>query len=86
MSAEGRLRITSEPDTYVQRLQAEELFRQQRQAAAAKEREAKELQECTFAPQIIDAPAYVKRIARSMKLARGGLPRHNELPDQPQWL
>jgi hypothetical protein len=86
VTTEGRLRILSEPQSYVQRLQAEELFRQQRMAQAAREREEKELAECTFAPSIRDAPQYVKRIAQSMKLSRsGGTSRHIDIPER-QWL
>lgn len=68
--AVGRLRLSSEPDTYLERVQQEALAAAERAKAKAAETEARELSECTFTPAVHDAPAYVKRIARSMQLAR----------------
>ncbi|GBG31641.1 Hypothetical Protein FCC1311_078662 [Hondaea fermentalgiana] len=67
---ESRLRILSEPDTYIRRLQHKDTLHSHKQTKAAQEQEMKELEECTFRPQIHDSPAYVKRIVRSLALAK----------------
>mgnify|MGYP006902769083 CR=1 FL=1 len=40
-------------------------------------------QDCTFKPQIHDAPAYIKRIARSMALTKAARPP--EPAPKPDW-
>jgi hypothetical protein len=52
VSSEGRLRVISEGETYVMRLQTEELFKQQRAIQAQREREAREMEECSFTPEV----------------------------------
>eukprot|EP00512_Aurantiochytrium_limacinum_P008543 CAMPEP_0171538482 /NCGR_PEP_ID=MMETSP0960-20121227/62_1 /TAXON_ID=87120 /ORGANISM="Aurantiochytrium limacinum, Strain ATCCMYA-1381" /LENGTH=837 /DNA_ID=CAMNT_0012085369 /DNA_START=546 /DNA_END=3059 /DNA_ORIENTATION=- len=69
-AAEGRLKILSEPDTYIRRLQHKDTLQSHKQTKAAQDQEMKELEECTFKPEIHDAPAYVKRIVRSLALAK----------------
>uniref|UniRef100_A0A7S2WD98 Uncharacterized protein n=1 Tax=Mucochytrium quahogii TaxID=96639 RepID=A0A7S2WD98_9STRA len=69
-NTEGRLKILSEPETYIRRLQHKTTLQSHRQTLAAQENEMKELGECTFKPEIHDAPKYVKRIVRSLALAK----------------
>lgn len=69
-SYEGRLRILSEPDTYIARIQSEAHTQAERARRAAAQGDAAELAACTFSPRVHDAPEYVKRIARSMALTR----------------
>eukprot|EP00967_Tisochrysis_lutea_P131488 scaffold228622_cov28-Tisochrysis_lutea.AAC.2 len=45
--------------------------------------EARQMAECTFAPQTHEAPAYITRIAQSMALARST--REPEPPAKPGW-
>ena len=47
------------------------------------QQERKEFDACTFKPDIHDAPQYIKRIARSMKVARSGRPVRKS--EKPQW-
>ncbi len=42
----------------------------QKKNALAQEQEMRELDECTLTPQIHDAPAYVKRIVKSLAMAK----------------
>ncbi|GLD92606.1 hypothetical protein PINS_up019852 [Pythium insidiosum] len=41
-----------------------------KQRRAMQQKEMEEFAECTFKPRIIDAPAYVQRIARTMALTK----------------
>jgi len=67
---ESKLKIMSDPDTYLARLHHKNLAQSHRQLKAAQEQEMKELQECTFKPEIHEAPNYVKQIVQSLALAR----------------
>jgi hypothetical protein len=81
---QSKLKVMTDPDSYTQRVKEEQRLKQERAEALARERERKELENCTFAPEIHDAPDYVKRIARSMALAKGQ--RQNVSPPQRTWL
>jgi hypothetical protein len=82
--AEGRLKVTADPTGYIERIQREAAITSDRQRRAAKERDAKEEAECTFQPEVHDAPAYVKRIARSMALTRVVRPSP-DVTGRPEW-
>ena len=70
--SEGKLKILSSPETYLERIQQQN----QNQTSSVKyrralqEKERSELAECTFHPTTIDAPSYVTRIARSVQLTK----------------
>jgi hypothetical protein len=81
---EGRLRILSDPDSYVARLAKEAAIQQEKARRAALEAKASELNECTFHPVTNDAPEYVKRIAQSMALARAVRPQ-DPSAQKPDW-
>lgn len=81
---ESRLKVTTEPQSYLQRLQEEERRFGERQRRALQEQEAEEFKECTFAPQVHDAPGYVKRMAASMALSRMQRSQ-TETPARPAW-
>jgi hypothetical protein len=68
---QGRVTVTSDPDAFMKRLQAEKERKLQREEQLRLEKEKKELQECSFQPEVHEAPAYVKRIARTMRIVRG---------------
>eukprot|EP00644_Phytophthora_capsici_P014264 jgi/Phyca11/13343/fgenesh1_pg.PHYCAscaffold_3_\ len=67
---EGRLKILSNPDTYLQRIQQQSQAHTIKQRRALQEKEMGEFAECTFKPRTIEAPAYVQRIARSVSLTK----------------
>ena len=81
---EGRLKILSEPETYVQRVQSDQIRQDQLVEEHQRQLEIDEMAECSFKPEIHDAPAYVKRIARSMALTKSARPAPEE-PGQPAW-
>ncbi|ETN02240.1 hypothetical protein PPTG_16491 [Phytophthora nicotianae INRA-310] len=67
---EGRLKILSDPDSYLQRIQQQSQAHTTKQRRAIQEKEIGEFAECTFKPRTIEAPAYVQRIARSVSLTK----------------
>ena len=81
---EGRLKILSEPETYLQRVQSDQIRQDQLYEEHKKQLEIDEMAECSFQPEIHEAPAYVKRIARSMALTRSQMPEPEE-QGQPGW-
>lgn len=80
---DGRLRILSDPDSYVARLNQEAAALAERARRAAAEAQAAELAECSFNPAVHPAPEYVSRIAQSMALARSVKPP--PAPARPDW-
>lgn len=80
----GRLRVLAEPDSYIQRVAAEAAMAEHKARAQAEAAHAAELSECTFKPVVHEAPEYVKRIARSMALARAVRPPSSG-PTRPDW-
>lgn len=81
---DGRLRILEDPDGYLERVQKEQKAFSERQRRAMQEAEMKEFSECTFKPQVHDAPAYVKRIARSWALTRAAQ-GDESTEEKPEW-
>ena len=82
---EGRLKVLSEPESYVARLCAEAASAAEKARRAASTAEESELAECTFTPQVHDAPEYIKRIARHMQLARGAKAQKAAAGAKPDW-
>ncbi|KAG7396304.1 hypothetical protein PHYBOEH_002485 [Phytophthora boehmeriae] len=68
--SEGKLKILSSPETYLQRIQQQSQAHTIKQRRAMQEKEMGEFAECTFKPRTIEAPAYVQRIARSVSLTK----------------
>eukprot|EP01028_Stygiella_incarcerata_P001006 TRINITY_DN1161_c0_g1_i2.p1 TRINITY_DN1161_c0_g1~~TRINITY_DN1161_c0_g1_i2.p1 ORF type:complete len:867 (-),score=315.19 TRINITY_DN1161_c0_g1_i2:247-2847(-) len=87
-ATQGRLRLSSESHTYLQRLKDEARRKKERIQEMVGKKEKREMEECTFRPVVHDAPAYVKRIARSMALARGSRTERDfpEEHQQPAWV
>ena len=62
----------------------------EKQRRAAQNAELDDFSECTFHPKISEAPAYVKKIARSMSLSRSVRREQEEKKEgvegkQPKW-
>jgi hypothetical protein len=83
-NARSRLNILNDPDSYLERIQKQEENFSIRRRKALQEQEMKEFAECTFHPQINDAPSYIKRIAKSMALARDARP-NTKKKQLPEW-
>ena len=67
---DSRLRILSEPDLYMERLAFQKKMKEAEVERQKKIREEEERKECTFVPAVHEAPAFVKRIAKSMEITR----------------
>lgn len=81
------MKILTDPDSYLERIQKEQEMKEEQYTEWVQQQEKLKLEECTFQPEIHDAPRYVKRIARSMALARGNKPRASvSPPTKPEWL
>ena len=68
--AKSRIRISSDPDTYLQRLKRETKLREDKRSQMLKDRDDEEDKACTFAPKTSACPAMTKRIAGSWRLRR----------------
>jgi hypothetical protein len=83
--AQGRLQILKAPHTYVRRMKRAAKMKQEQQRRKAQDAELDEFSECTFHPKIHDAPAYVKKIARSMSLSRSVKREVSDDSARPEW-
>ncbi len=66
----SRLGLNSHLDTFLDRVKAIQFRKAQEALREKEEREKQELEECTHAPCIKDAPAFVKRIAQNMAIMK----------------
>ncbi len=82
-AASSKIKVLSEPDTYLARLAEEAAAKEELQEQRVRELELKEIEGCTFRPEVHDAPSFVKRIAASMRL----VPRRPiaVTDSEPQW-
>ncbi|KAH9095931.1 hypothetical protein Ae201684P_010140 [Aphanomyces euteiches] len=81
---ESKLKVVSDPENYVQRLQEHTLKLYEKQRKALQEQEIQEFSECTFKPQTIQVPSYISRIAKSMELTKAHKPQPRT-PSRPEW-
>ena len=65
-NTESALRLKENPSFFLDYYRATQARKVQNNANETALRAEKELEDCTFSPQTIDCPAYVRRIARSM--------------------
>lgn len=82
-TAEGRLRVAAEAESYVERVHQRDVAREERSLEQQLRRAEAELQACTFHPEVHDAPAFVRRIASSRALAKSL--RQSPEPVRPAW-
>jgi hypothetical protein len=61
--------VLAEPDSYVARVQARARRREERSQQSELNRAALDIQSCTFIPQTTPCPAYILRIAESVRAA-----------------
>ena len=79
------MRIQDDPDNYVRRVSEAAALAEKRTRLARLESSQAELQECTFKPQVHEAPMFVKRIAQSMALTKAVHPPPSEESKKPEW-
>lgn len=82
--AQGKLRVLDDPETYVERVHREQAIQAERARQQALQAESTEYDECTFKPEVHDAPEYIKRIAKTMALTRAARPP-SPSQQNPRW-
>lgn len=82
--SEGKLRILTNAETYIQRIQYQLHAAKTKQRCALQMKEIEEIAACTFKPKIIPAPAYVRRIAKSSATMRAHKKEQTKLQKQEQ--
>ena len=80
---QSRLKVASEPASYLARVRQHMKLKEQLTACVREAQESQELAECTFRPTTHEAPAYITRIAKSVRLAKSAQPPPP--PRQPEW-
>jgi len=80
---QSRLKVATEPQSYLARVRQHMRLKEQLTACVREAQESQELAECTFHPQTHEAPAYISRIARSVKQAKQMQPPPP--PAKPDW-
>mmetsp|Transcript_25117 Transcript_25117/g.40578 ORF Transcript_25117/g.40578 Transcript_25117/m.40578 type:complete len:653 (+) Transcript_25117:165-2123(+) len=79
--AKSRIKCTSEPHSYTERVMEMEARKQEHLERKKAELEERELGMCTFRPETKDAPEFVKRIADSMKASKKNQKKKKIKPD-----
>ncbi|OQR87210.1 hypothetical protein ACHHYP_09356 [Achlya hypogyna] len=82
---EGKLKVLSSPETYVQRLQEQTLKLYDKQRKALQQQEIQEFSECTFKPRTKEVPGYIARIAKSMEISKAMQAKTKARPQRPEW-
>jgi len=79
----SRLKVTSEPGSYLARVRQHMRLKEQLTACVREAQESQALSECTFHPQTHEAPAYISRIAKAVRVAKSAQPAPQ--PPKPDW-
>lgn len=83
-SIKSKLQILNDPEGFIERLKQEQRRKDLELNYMREENLRKELEECTYQPAIIDAPGYIKQIARNMALLKSETHLKNS-PVRPDW-
>ena len=75
--------MASEPESYLARVRQHMKLKQKVTECVREAEEAKLMAECSFHPKTHEAPAYISRIAHSMKIAKSAQPPRP--PVKPDW-
>jgi len=76
--------VLEDPDTYVERVHREQAIQAERARQQALEADATQYDECTFKPEVHEAPEYIRRIAKTMALTRAARPP-SPSQQHPRW-
>jgi hypothetical protein len=87
--ARSVLQLAQNPEAYLDRIRLEKEKAEKRNKEIIESRQKAELEGCTFRPQTIDCPAYIKRIARSLSVVKAAKAHSGEdnieANSKPQW-
>lgn len=80
----SKLQILQDPEGFIERLKNEQRAKEIEIMMSREDKMRKELEECTHQPAIIDAPEYVKQIARNMAMLKTELSTQKS-PERVGW-
>ena len=80
----SKLQILQDPEEFIERLKAEQRAKEIEIMMSREDKMRKELEECTHQPAVIDAPDYVKQIARNMAMLKSEL-SNQKSPERVGW-
>lgn len=83
-SVKSKLQILDDPSTYIERIKSQQRKKEIETQTAKEDKIRQELSECTYTPIVIDAPSYVKQIARNMAMIKAEL-ASSVKPKKPDW-
>lgn len=90
--ATSKLQLNSEDSSqFLKQYEKQNSKKEWLRLQAQKEKEERELQECTFAPETTECPAYVRRIAKSMSIVKAarssgvGTENSQTTASKPDW-
>ena len=80
---QSRLKVSSDPDSYLARVRQHMKLKEELTDEVREIQERELMAQCTFHPRTHEAPAYVSRIAKSVRLAKSTQPPPP--PPKPDW-
>ena len=83
-NVKSKLQILDDPHSYIDRIKYQQRRKEAETQILKDEKARQEVAECTHSPNIIDAPGYVKQIARNMAMIRSEM-AVEETTAKPQW-
>lgn len=84
-NVKSKLQVLDDPQSYIERLKSEQRRKEIITQITKEERVKNELSECTYHPNIIEAPDYVKQIARNMAMIKAERVPYSNKPMKPEW-
>ena len=85
MNVKSKLQILDDPQSYIERIKSEQRKKEIVSNIMQEEKMKTELKECTYQPNVIEAPDYVKQIARNMAMIKAERVSISAKPSKPEW-
>ena len=83
-NVKSKLQLLDDPQSYIERIKNQQRKRELEAQIAKEEKVRQDVSECTHNPVIIDAPGYVKQIARNMAMIKAEIST-NKKQEKPEW-
>ena len=83
-NVKSKLQILDDPQSYIDRIKSQQRKKEIHAQINKEEKIRQEISECTHAPVVIDAPTYVKQIARNMAMIKAEMSVSKKSP-KPEW-
>ena len=84
-SAKSKLKLSTDGPSFLDKYKNDQQKAHEKRLYELNEKRKVELEGCTFQPQTIDCPSYVKRIAKSMAIVKAARSEHLNQKVKPQW-